>query len=134
MDSIVLEATKTTPKIVIDPAKNVFEISGESRPENTSKFYSPIINWFDGYRSVLYYQKNSFGKSKKVSIDFKLDYFNSTSAKFILDIFFQLEKIHKEGYEIEIVWHYDKRDTDMKESGEEFSKYVPGVPVTYIEF
>ena len=134
MDAILLEATQTTPKIVIDPVSNKFEISGESRPENTSKFYNPIITWFDGYRSVLYYQKNSFGKSKKVTLDFKLDYFNSTSAKFILDIFFQLEKIHKEGYETEIIWHYDKRDTDMKESGEEFSKYVPAVPVQYVEF
>ena len=134
MDAILLEATQTTPKVIIDPVGNKFEISGESRPENTAKFFTPIISWFDGYRSVLYYQKNSFGKSKKVSIDFKLEYFNSTSAKFILDIFYQLEKIHKEGYEAEIIWHYDARDTDMKESGEEFSKYVPSLPVSYSEF
>ena len=134
MDAILLEATQTTPKVVIDPVNNKFEISGESRPENTAKFFTPIITWFDGYRSVLYFQKNSFGKSKKVSVEFKLEYFNSTSAKFILDIFYQLEKIHKEGYETEINWHYDARDTDMKESGEEFSKYVPSLAVNYIEF
>lgn len=134
MDAILLEATPTTPKVIIDPVSNKFEISGESRPENTAKFFNPIVTWFDGYRSVLYFQKNSFGKSKKVSVDFKLEYFNSTSAKFILDIFYQLEKIHKEGYEAEIVWHYDQRDTDMKESGEEFSKYVPSLPVKYTEF
>ncbi len=134
MDAILLEATQTTPKVIIDPVSNKFEITGESRPENTAKFFGPIISWFDGYRSVLYFQKNSYGKSKKVSIDFKLEYFNSTSAKFILDIFYQLEKIHKEGYEAEIIWHYDARDTDMKESGEEFSKYVPSLPVTYNEF
>lgn len=134
MDPIILEATPTTPKVIIDPAANKFEITGESRPENTSKFYNPIITWFDSYRSVLYFQKNSFGKSKKLSVSFNLEYFNSTSAKFILDIFYQLEKIHKEGYEAEIAWHYDARDTDMKESGEEFSKYVPALPVTYHEF
>jgi len=134
MDAILLEPTQTTPKVVIDPVTNKFEISGESRPENTAKFFAPIIAWFDGYRSVLYFQKNSFGKSKKVSVEFKLEYFNSTSAKFILDIFYQLEKIHKEGYEAEINGHYDARDTDMKESGEEFSKYVPSLPVTYTEF
>ncbi len=134
MDAILLEATPTTPKVIIDPVSNKFEISGESRPENTAKFFNPIVTWFDGYRSVLYFQKNSFGKSKKVSVDFKLEYFNSTSATFILDIFYQLEKIHKEGYEAEIIWHYDQRDTDMKESGEEFSKYVPSLPVKYSEF
>ena len=134
MDAIQLEATNTTPKVVIDPVANVFEISGESRPENTSKFYTPIVNWFDGYRASLYFQKSSLGKAKKTSVVFKLDYFNSTSAKFILDIFFQLERIIKEGYEAEIVWHYDKRDTDMHESGEEFSKLAPGVPIRYAEY
>jgi hypothetical protein len=51
-----------------------------------------------------------------------------------LDIFYQLEKIKKDGFDIEVVWHYDKRDTDMKESGEEFSSYVPDLPVKYTEY
>ena len=134
MDPIFLEATQTTPKVVIDPVNNKFEISGDSRPENTGKFFNPIIEWFDAYRPELFHQKNSLGKSKKINVNFKLEYFNSTSAKFILDIFYQLEKIHKEGCDAEIIWHYDKRDTDMKESGEEFSKYVPNLKVSYVEF
>lgn len=134
MDSILLEATATTPKVIIDPINNKFEISGESRPENTGKFYTPIIEWFEGYRADLYFQKNSFGKSKKLTINFKLEYFNSTSAKFILDIFYSLEKTQKEGYDVEVIWNYDARDTDMKESGEEFSKYVPALTVKYAEY
>ena len=134
MDSILLEATATTPKVIIDPTINKFEISGESRPENTAKFYTPIIEWFENYNSVLYFQKNSGGKTKKTSMEFKLEYFNSTSAKFILDIFYKLDKMQKDGYDVEVVWNYDKRDTDMKESGEEFSNYVPGLPVRYVEY
>jgi len=129
MNAIIAEATKTTPKIVIDPANNVFRISGESRPENASKFYTPIITLLDEYRTSL-----APGAAKKLSFDFNFEYFNSTSAKFILDIFFQLQKFHKAGFEAEIIWNYDKRDTDMKESGEEFSKYVPEVPVKYVEY
>ena len=134
MDSILLEATATTPKVILDPVANKFEISGESRPENTAKFYTPIIEWFENYSSVLYYQKSSGGKTRTTIMEFKLEYFNSTSAKFILDIFYKLEKIHKEGCEVEVVWHYDARDTDMKESGEEFSNYVPGLPVRYVGY
>ena len=134
MDSIVLKGTEATPKVVLDSVNNTFEISGESRPENTSKFYNPIINWLTNYSSVLYFQKNQYGKSRKMSMRFQLDYFNSTSAKFILDIFIQIEKMHKEGYEAEIVWQYDKRDIDMKESGMEFSKLVKTLPVKYVEF
>ncbi len=134
MDAIILEPTATTPKVIIDPSKDKFEISGESRPENAAKFYTPIIAWFDNYKSVLYFQKESFGKAKSVNMDFKLEYFNSTSAKFILDIFYQLEKIKKDGFEVEVIWNYDARDTDMKESGEEFSSYVPGLAVKYVEY
>ena len=134
MDPILLEATTTTPKVIMDPANNKFEISGESRPENAAKFYSNIISWFENYKSVLYFQKGEFGKSKLMSVEFKLDYFNSTSAKFILDIFYQLEKIQKQGCEVEIVWCYDKRDTDTKESGEEFSGYVPDLKIRYSEY
>lgn len=134
MDAILLEATATTPKVIIDPTTNKFEISGESRPENTAKFYTPIIEWFENYNSVLYYQKSSGGKTKKTSMEFKLEYFNSTSAKFILDIFYKLEKMQKDGYDVEVIWNYDLRDTDMKESGEEFSNYVPGLPVKYVGY
>jgi hypothetical protein len=134
MDAILLEGSPTTPKVIMDSAVNKFEISGESRPENTAKFYTPILAWLDGYSSVLYFQKNNFGKSKKLSFDFKFEYFNSTSAKFILDIFYHLQKIQKQGCEVEIIWSYDKRDSDMKESGEEFSKYVPELPIKYLEY
>lgn len=132
MDNLLLEVTQTTPKVILDSAKNTFEISGESRPENASKFYAPIINWFHEYDALLYFQKNQYGKSKEVILKFQLDYFNSTSAKFILDIFYQIGKMNQEGYKAEIHWLYDQRDTDMKEAGEEFAKLVPDLPIKYI--
>ena len=134
MEAIILEATQTTPNVALDPVANKFEITGESRPENAAKFYAPIISWLDNYCSVLFFQQNNFGKTKKIIFTFKFEYFNSTSAKFILDIFYMLEKIKKQGSEVEIIWNYDKRDTDMKEAGEEFSKYVPELSITYSEY
>ena len=134
MELILLESTQTTPKVIIDPENNKFEISGESRPENTAKFYGPIIVWFENYMIELETRNKNSTTLNTTSIEFKLDYFNSTSAKFILDIFFQIERMIKKGLPGEIVWYYDKRDTDMKESGEEFSKLAPGVPVRYVEF
>ena len=42
---------------------------------------------------------------------------NSTSAKFILDIFTKIQKIIIEGYAAQIKCHYQKGDTDMLEAG-----------------
>jgi hypothetical protein len=134
MEPLFIDASPTTPSVILDPVNSKFEFVGESRPENTAKFYNPIISWLEEYRSTLYFQKSSLGRSAKLSLNFKLDYFNSTSAKFILDLFFVMEKMVKEGYEVEIVWQYDKRDIDMKESGEEFAKLAPGVVIRYVEF
>ncbi|OFY86032.1 MAG: hypothetical protein A3F72_21550 [Bacteroidetes bacterium RIFCSPLOWO2_12_FULL_35_15] len=134
MDNLLIAATPTTPKVLLDSTSNIFEITGESRPENTSKFYTPIFDWFNKYESVLFFQKNHFKKSQKLILKLQFDYFNSTSAKFILDIFYLVEKMNKEGYEAEIHWYYDKQDIDMKESGEEFAKLVPYMSIKYFEF
>jgi hypothetical protein len=131
MNAMILEATNTTAKLVLDPTKNIFEISGESRPENTGKYFNPVVEWLNGYQNVLYFQKSNYGKSPKVSFKFSFDYFNSTSAKYIADMLTILEKYVSNGYEAEAIWVYDAMDIDMKESGEEFAILVPKLPFTY---
>jgi hypothetical protein len=133
MNALLIDPSDFSPKVVLDPTQNVFEFSGESRPENTSKFYVPIIQWLEQYQSVLYWEKDKFGQSTPKVFEFKLDYFNSTSAKFIMDVLMQLDKMAQEGYPIKAKWYYDKRDEDMKESGEEFSKLLKKLPMEFIE-
>ena len=133
MNALIIDPTDFSPKIFLDPTKNIFEFSGESRPENTGKFYTPVIQWLEQYQSVLYWEKDKFGQGVQRLFEFKLDYFNSTSAKFIMDILIQLDKMAQEGYNIKARWHYDKRDEDMKESGEEFSKLLKKLPIEFVE-
>lgn len=133
MNPLIIEPSDFSPKVVLDPTKNIFELSGESRPENTSKFYVPILQWLEQYQSVLYWEKDKFGQGTPRTFEFKFDYFNSTSAKFIMDVLMQLDKMAQEGYDIKAKWHYDKRDEDMKESGEEFSKLLKKLPIEFVE-
>ena len=133
MNALLIDPSDFSPKVLFDPAKNQFEISGESRPENTSKFYVPILQWLEQYQNVLYWEKDKFGQGAARTFEFKLDYFNSTSAKFIMDMLMQLDKMAQEGYEIKAKWFYDKRDEDMKESGEEFSKLLKKLPIEFVE-
>lgn len=133
MNALLIEKNEFSPKVMFDPAKNLFEISGESRPENTSKFYVPILQWLEQYQNVLYWEKDKFGQGAPRVFEFKLDYFNSTSAKFIMDVLMQLDKMAQDGYDIKAKWYYDKRDEDMKESGEEFSKLLKKLPIEFIE-
>lgn len=133
MNPLIIEPTDFSPKVVFDPVKNQFEISGESRPENTSKFYVPLIQWLEQYQNVLYWEKDKVNNIPTKIFEFKFDYFNSTSAKFIMDVLMQLDKMAQEGYPIKVKWFYDKRDEDMKESGEEFSKLLKKLPIEFVE-
>lgn len=133
MNALIIEPSEFSPRVILDPTRNIFELSGESRPENTSKFYVPIIQWLEQYQGVLFWEKDKFGQSSDKTFEFKFDYFNSTSAKFIMDVLMQLDRMAQEGIPIKAKWYYDKRDEDMKESGEEFSKLLKKLPIEFIE-
>ena len=49
MEKIILDPTNETPKVVLDKDSSMFEISGNSLPEDVNSFYTPILTWFDEY-------------------------------------------------------------------------------------
>ena len=115
MQSLKIEATDETPKVVLDPAAGVFEFSGKSLPENVTAFYGPILEWLDGYGKA---------PNGNTVVDFKLVYFNTASSKMILDILFKLEGFAEAGAKISVRWHFQQDDEDMKEAGEEYGDLV----------
>ena len=68
MDILNFNAEEDTPSIIFDPKNNKFEISGNSYPENSSEYYTPILDWMDQYCAK---------PNKYTKIVFKLDYFRS---------------------------------------------------------
>lgn len=129
MQPLHIIQTEFSPLVNFSPESNKFEILGESRPENTAKFYAVIIHWIQDYKEYL--KENPAQQS--LIFEFKFDYFNSTSAKFILDFLRQLDALHQELEKIKILikWHFDEIDEDMRDSGEEFSHLVK-VPFEFI--
>ncbi len=116
MDNFFIDKGEMTPFISFDAEKNHFEIRGESMPESPPAFYKPVIQWLENYFEQT---KNS---PKEITIDFKMDYFNSASSNSILDVLKVFEKAMHKGFKINIRWYYDQRDSDIKESGEEFKR------------
>ena len=114
METLILEKTKDTPKVVLDSENNIFLIEGKSLPEDAMSFYKPIIDWVD-----LYCQS----PNKKTIFEFKLEYFNTSTTKQFAKLFLILEKLIPQK-EVIIKWYYDKNDLDMKLSGERFNKLL----------
>jgi hypothetical protein len=115
MDILTIASTEQTPSIVLNPIESVYTISGRSLPEDSAEFYRPVIKWLEDFKL-----------SSHASIDFvvKLDYFNTSSSKMILDILQKLKQIKLAGKETKILWYFQEDDEDMQESGQEFAELV----------
>lgn len=132
MKGLNIPATEKSPRVLFDTSNYLFEIQGNSRPENGRDFYFPII-----YKLRKHFEKvidkNKIGafNEKCFKFNFKLDYFNSSSAKFISDILVLIKDFTEEGLNIKIYWYFAENDEDMKEVGEDFSDMI-SMPFHYI--
>ena len=123
MELYNLEPTNRTPKIEFNPSKNTFLITGRSIPENSIDFYKPAIDWLSSYL------KNPL---QLTVLEVKLEYFNTSSSKCLVDIFRKIESLHKSGKEAQIKWYFIEEDEDMQESGEDFKNIIKA-PVELIK-
>ena len=121
MEKLIIDATLNTPSVILDPEKNLFQFTGESRPENVRNFYIPVLEWLENYTSEVASQDKE-NKSRAHEFHFNFEYFNSTSAKYILDLFKTLSNLHSEGINVLVYWHYEEDDEDMLEVGKEMSR------------
>ena len=115
METLIINGTDDTPKVVLDQENKVFEISGRSLPEDVVSFFQPVINWLDEL------EKNPLDNFE---FDIKLEYFNTASSKQILDIFLILDEIFLKGNSVKVNWYYSELDEDLGEAGEEYSELV----------
>ncbi len=109
--------TQDTPEVILNPAKGTFSITGQSMPENSHEFYSPIIDWLSRYMQEDF---DSF------CLDIKLLYFNTSSAKEIaktLSVLYESDNRDK----VTIRWFYDYHDPDNLDA----CKRYEAIPLRY---
>ena len=114
MEPIKIEGSPKTPTVNFE-ASGKIEIKGRSIPENSIEFYKPLIDWLDQYLT---------SPAKLTNVNVQLEYFNTSSSKFILDVLKKLEAIYKAGNEVVINWHYEEDDEDMLEAGEDYQSII----------
>ena len=124
METIKIQGTEDTPKVILDKDNDIMEISGRSLPEDVASFYEPVLSWLDEYAQ---------SPNGKTVFNFKLVYFNTASSKLLLDILMKLEEIHEAGNDVLIRWHYPEDDEDMEEAGEEYADIVD-VPFEQVSY
>jgi hypothetical protein len=114
MEKLIIEHTEDTPNVRFEPEAGVFCIEGRSLPENAVAFYNPILEWLKQYEKL---------EQKGFNFDFKLDYFNTASAKQITKLLIQLQQMTL-NFDIKVNWHYYVEDADIMASGMRFAKLI----------
>jgi hypothetical protein len=123
MENLILEGSAKTPSITFNANEGRLELKGRSIPENSVEFYKPLNEWIEAYGAT---------PKTQTSVDIKLEYFNTSSSKCILDLFKKLETINGKGTEVSINWYFEEDDEDMEEAGQDYQAII-SLPFKIIE-
>jgi hypothetical protein len=133
MQKFYISQTPTTPEIHFSPEENIFLIRGTSSPEDVRAMYYPVIEWVKIFiNDILEGELNNYSPANPLKFQADLVYFNSSSAKFLYDIFSELKRLIPSGIPVVVEWFHDKEDIDMKEAGSDFA-LLAGMEFTYIQ-
>jgi len=124
MESLNIPATDITPGIRFNASTGVLEIEGNSLPEDVIGFYKDIFQWVQNYIE----HPNS-----TTTINIRLNYFNSSSSKVLLDILSILEGLTDQNVKVEVNWFYLELDDDMLQTGKEFESLVK-IPFKFVNY
>ena len=123
IEKLELLETRDTPYLIFDPENNRFEISGNSLPEDSAKFFEPVFEWIENY--IKY-------PNESTNLLCKMEYFNSSSAKMFYQIFIELEKINETGKQMKITWYFESGDKLIEEKGLEYQSILE-IPFEMVE-
>lgn len=114
MENLYIDGQEEKPTVNFNAKTGILEISDSSYPEYTNDIYNPVMEWLDQYLS---------GESRKVTFNFKLDYFNTSTSFRFQQIINRLNEYHlSQKGEVVINWYYEDGDIDMQENGEDYAK------------
>ena len=124
MRNFYMEGSDKTPTISLNAESGEMEFSGKSIPENSANLYGPVMEWVDNYIKT---------PCDNTIFVVKLEYFNTSSSKYLLEIFRQFEEVFKSGKKVSVQWYYELEDEDMQESGDDFRDILK-IPVELIVY
>jgi hypothetical protein len=106
ISNLVIEPTKKTPSIVLEPGKVL--ILGRSILENPAEFYRPVHEWVTKYIE---------GNHSMTTIQLGFEFINTTSIKWVYAIIKELARIPEMQVRARITWYYEEGDEDMCDLG-----------------
>jgi hypothetical protein len=121
MERIQINPETNSPRIDFDPENGVLTFEGKSLMEDSEAFYLPLVNW------IIEYSENPHPGTV---VDFRYDYFNTSSSKWLITITKQLKILYTNDPTTVVNWYWP--DDDILEYGEVIRDLVD-MPINMIE-
>jgi hypothetical protein len=115
MKDLIIKKDLSTPLVKMSASEGVLLIEGRSIPENPEAFYEPVIQWIRQYFE---------SAVKPTRLDLKLEYVNSGTSKYLMEMLRTIKKYHDEGKECLVNWYYEEEDESMYELGSHYKEAV----------
>ncbi|KPK84700.1 MAG: hypothetical protein AMS27_09260 [Bacteroides sp. SM23_62_1] len=114
--------TEDEPEVLLDKESNIFRFTGKSMPEDPGKVFTPVMDWVSEYVK---------SPNPSTCIEFKMDYYNSSTARFFVEMLELFEDIHGKDSDIKILWYYHVDDVVIQERGEDLQAVI-SLPFEFI--
>ena len=115
MDDFIIKKAFNTPEVELRPSEGTLKMEGRSIPEDPGAYFDIIIK-----KLKEYYQN----PQKLTHLDIKLEYINSGSSKYMLELLRIVKLNHGKGHDCIINWYYEEDDESILELGQHYQNSI----------
>ena len=124
MEDIFLKKTFNSPEVEFIASSGELNIEGRSIPEDPGEFFERLIDWLNDY---------FLDPAKETVMSIKLEYINSGSSKYMLELLRILKENHDKGRTVLVKWFFEEGDESIEELGQHYEQTMQ-IPFEIIEF
>ncbi len=115
MNDLLIGSSDQGSSISMQYQQGIIQFEGRFMPENSKDYFVPIMEWVSNYKA---------DPQDKTELIFKLDYFNTSFSKKLLDLMLEFEELPKQGKKVEVQWFCKDSDADLYEAGKGYQDLV----------
>ncbi len=108
------EGNEDSPDILLDAELAIFQIIGNSTPEDVNLVYDPLFEWLEINGKEL--------DNCQCKLFFR--YLSSSSHHKVFNVLRMLNEMYNSGKKISVEWAYEKIDDDMLRLGLDFASIL----------
>lgn len=124
MDDLYLKKTFNSPEVDFVAGRGEMNLEGRSIPEDPGEFYERLLDWMNEY---------FLKPAERTVMNIKLEYINSGSSKYMLELLRILKVNHEKGREVLVKWYFEEGDESIEELGQHYEQTMQ-IPFEIIEY